>query len=492
MRKISGLVVGKKDEKKGEKIYCIGEDVHSLCIGATRCGKSRNVVLPTIGNLALAGESMVISDIKGELHAYTAIMLKRLGYKIITLDFKNPLKSSRYNFLEPIIIEIQNGNIPKAIDLTWDLTTALVGKNKESREKIWNNGEASIIASSIMSVIVDNQKNKKYQNLTNVYFFIGEMCKTIGMKMPIIEYNKSLPDNHPAKGLLAVSEVAPKNTKGSFYTSALTTLRLFTSPLINSMTNTSDFKLGDIGNEKTAVFIILPHEKETYYPLASLIVSQIYVALMHEADLRGGRLKNRVNYVLDEFGNFVDIPGFANMLTAGGSAGIRFNLFIQGLTQLDEKYGKDVSKIIQGNCENWLYLQSDDPETLDVLSKKLGKYTVRTYSLSASQTKNSNSSSSQSVNLTGRELLTTDEIKRIKRPYSLVFSRGYPAIMYAPDLSEWNFNTMFGLGDKEHNRKIRIYRDNNRPERTISHNMDLWGIWKHYQAKLEREKESYY
>lgn len=481
-----GVVLGYKKQKGSEKIYYIGDDVHTLCIGATRSGKTRTVVLQSIGTLALSGESMILSDPKGELYEYTYPFLERLGYEVIGIDFKNPEKSSRYNFLQPVIDSVDNNDLAKAIDATWDLTSQLVGEPKG--ERIWTDGEASIIASSIMSVVYDNREgnNRKYQNMTNVYYFISEMCKAVGNTMPILEYVKKLSPTHPAKALLAISEVAPSKTRGSFYTAALTTLRLFTNPLINSMTNTSDYNPKETGSKKRAIFIILPDEKTTYYSLASLFVSQHYAELVKSADERGGRLKNRVNFLLDEFGNFATISDFSNKLTVGGGRGIRFNLFLQSFAQLDEKYGKEVAKTIKGNCENWIYLQADDIETLEEISKKLGNYTVSTYSLSSSHGKYSTPSSSHSINLTHRALLAADEIRLISRPYSLITSRNNPVVMHSPDLSAWEFNKMFGLGNKEHNRNLRELRQNRRKSRNITmFDMDLWGIWLYYTANEE-------
>jgi len=102
------------------------------------------------------------------------------------------------------------------------------------------------------------------------------------------EYMKKLSPTHPAKALLAISEVAPSKTRGSFFTAALTTLRLFTNPLINSMTNVSDYKPKETGNKKRAIFIILPDEKTSYYSLASLFITQHYIELVKSADERGG------------------------------------------------------------------------------------------------------------------------------------------------------------------------------------------------------------
>ncbi len=481
-----GIVLGLRKEGKTEKIYFEEDDVHTLCIGATRSGKSRSVVLQSIGTLALAGESMILSDPKGELYQYTYPFLQRLGYEVICIDFKNTLKSHRYNFLQPIIDAVDKDDMPRAVEAIWDLTSQLVGE--PVGERIWRDGEASIIASSIMSVVFDNKapKNKKYQNMTNVYYFIAEMCKVVNGKMPIIEYVKRLSPSHPARALLAISEVAPSKTRGSFYTAALTTLRLFTNPLVNAMTNCSDYNPMDIGKKKMALFIILPDERTTYYSLASLLVSQHYEQLVKAADQRGGRLKNRSNFLCDEFGNFTKIPDFATKLTVGGGRGIRFNLFLQSFAQLDEKYGKEIAKTIKGNCENWIYLQADDLETLEEISKKLGNYTVSTYSLSSNHGRFTNPSSSHSINLTGRPLLTVDEVRLISRPYSLITSRSHPAMMNAPDLSEWLFNAMFGLGGKEHNRRIRELRENQR--QTMSEKareMELWNIWTYYNSVCE-------
>jgi type IV secretion system protein VirD4 len=383
--------------------------------------------------------------------------------------------------LQPVINAIDLNDIPKAVDATWDLTASLVPEENHN-EKIWTNGEASIIAAAIISVVYDNRNgnDRRFQNLSNVYFFISEMCKTVNNSMPLIKYMKNLAASHPAKALLAISEVAPSKTRGSFYTSALTTLRLFTNPLIHQMTNTSDLKLEDFGDKKQVIYMILPDEKSTYYSLASLFVNQTYMQLVKNADSRGGRLKRRVNMILDEFGNFVKIPDFANKLTVGGGRGIRFNLFLQSFMQLDEKYGKETAGTIKSNCETWIYLQADDLSTLEEISKKLGNYTVSTYSLTSSHAKHTTPSSSHSINLTHRALLTVDEIRLISRPFSLVTSRSNPVIMEAPDLSQWYFNKLFGLGDMEHNRKIRKEREKKREARRSTNEIDTWNIWEYY------------
>ena len=145
----------------------------------------------------------------------------------------------------------------------------LVGDNT-SNEKIWKRRRSPTIAAAILCVVVDNAKRPEYQNLTNVYWFVAEMCKAVGNKTPMQEYVKKLRPGHPARALLSISDVAPSRTKGSFYTSALTTLRLFTSRAVYSITHKSDYDIADIGKKKQALFFILPDEKTTYYPLQAL------------------------------------------------------------------------------------------------------------------------------------------------------------------------------------------------------------------------------
>lgn len=483
-----GVAIGVRKEGNKERIYYIGEDSHLLCIGATRSGKSRNLVVQSICTLGLAGESIVVSDPKAELYDYTSEFLKKLGYEVLVLDFKNPAKSQRYNLLQPVINAVNEGDTDKAEMLAWDLTNNLVGKSEG--EKIWTNGECSIIAAAILCVICDNKHRPEYQNLTNVYWFIAEMVKTIGSKMPLLEYVKKLPTSHPARALLSISDVAPSRIRGSFYTSALTTLRLFTSKSIYAITHKSDFQLQDIGQKKQALFIILPDEKTTFYPVASLIISQQYELLANLADKRGGRLKQRVNFMMDEFGNFTPITDFTNKLTVGGGRGMRFNLFIQSFSQLKEKYDENTSDTIKANCQTWVYMQADDMDTLREISEKLGTYTISSYQLSANHAKYTTPSSSHSISLVERKLLNVDEVRRIVRPYQIVTCRTHPAMMYSPDLSQWYFNKMLGLGDKEHNRRLREEKENKRPVITNTHEeIVLWNIWIYYQKDIIRKMQ---
>ena len=440
----------KKITYKGEKYYIIDDDTHLVCLGATRSGKSRTLVLQSVGVLALAGESIIATDPKGELYLYTHPFLERLGYEVVVIDFNEPNKSTRYNFLQPVIDAVNQDDIPKALSLTRDIVSALV-VDVANTEPIWKDGQRSILNGGIISIVYDNKDRPEYQNLTNAFYFLAKMCKPDkNGVLPLSEYIKNVDSHHPARQCVEISEIAPSNMRGSFYTSAMATLELFTDSNIYDMTRATDFDIYTTGENKRAIFIILPDEKSTYYPVASLFIYQHYQTLVEVSKRNGNRLNRRVNFVEDEKGNFTKMNDYSKLITVGGGRGIRFNMFLQAFEQLDDVYGDNQGSIIRSNCETWVYLQSDNIKTLEELSGKLGKYTVASPSASSSTGGNV----SCSFSYTGRELLYPDEIKRLKRPYQLVMTRNAPTIMYAPDISKTMFNKMYGLGGKMHNKNL--------------------------------------
>lgn len=504
-----GLVIGKEDIKKSffsrkikEKIYLITKDLHALIIGATRSGKTRNVVIETITMLILAGENVFIPDLKGEIRDYTEDTAKRCGYETICINFINPYESDRKNFLEPIVQALRRKDISRAIEETWSLVSQLVGEPPEHGDKLWNDGEAATLAASIMAVCYDNQDHPEYQNLTNVFYFITEMCSEYRGALPLQFYIDSLPEDHPAKILLAATKVAAMRTRSSFYVSAIMTLKLLTIPAINQMTNASDFDIEKLIEEgkKVIVYLCLPARDKTYFPLASLVLRQLSDLIDYAADEKyGGRVPVRWNFVDDELGNFTKITNMRQQTSFGTGKGIRHFMFIQSYAQLDDVYGEKVSQIIQDNADIKIYLRSPNPTTKKKISEDLGNYTTRSYSKSnntPSGTFRNGGSDGESSNLMGRPLLYPDEVGKLQRPYSLVMSDADPAIMYAPDLSQYAMNEFLGMGDEEHNNRLRQRKaeEHKKNERPHNSKMELWGIWdvwkKHIDAQiLKQQKE---
>lgn len=371
----------------------------------------------------------------------------------------------------------------------WEMTADLLCEYGTSYiERLMDFGESALIE-DIQELL--EKDNSTYKNLTNVYYFLAYMGREDSEtgKTPLSLYLDTLPDMHPAKVVFMQGQIAAERTRSSFYTSALGTLKLFVNPNIAEMTSYSDFKLSDVGSQKAVVYMIVPDDKKTFYPLVSIFIQQIYAEQVRTANKHGGRLPVPCDYDLDEVGNFPTIPVLSSMITAGQSRGVRVNLLVQNYQQIEEKY-KDSYDTIKSNCTNKIYLKTDSEKTLKEISGYLGKYTVEMTSASNSANikKTYDGSVSSSSNLGGRELLMPAEISHISTPYALVMNQGnYSSITNLPDLSQYELNTIWGLGDEEHNTMLISQREAERPERKNVKSIPLWGIWNDFKRKLEEE-----
>ena len=156
MRKIQGGVLLGYLDKKCRRAYVQTEDSHTLVIGTTRCGKSRCNVLPTICLQALAGESVIAVDPKAELWGYTKDFLESREYEVIAVDFKNPQKSARYNFLQPVVDAVLLGNLPLAVQKARDISSMLVPEGANSHtDPIWTDGQRAALTMSILAVCIE-------------------------------------------------------------------------------------------------------------------------------------------------------------------------------------------------------------------------------------------------------------------------------------------------------------------------------------------------
>ena len=456
----AGTVLGMVKKKSGVcKVYLDTDDTHKLIIGTTRSGKSSSLVLPSIWEIAHAGESMLLTDPKGELYAKTHNYLRDKGYDVVLLDFRDPGRGNHWNPMEMVIRAVEKDDIALASDAAWDIAS-MVTKRSSNGEQIWADGQESTIASLILAIAMESPI-RAAKHITSVYHTLTELGEPAlnddgEMIIPLIEYLRSLPTEHLARTAFGTARLAPYRTRGSFFTGAAAAFRLFSDPSIAYLTSSQDHDLADIGRRKTAVFLVIPDEKKTRHILASLYVDQTYLSLVQLANQNKSRLPVRVHMLLDEFGNMPAISGFDNKITVSAGRGILYNLIVQDLNQLKTLYG-DYSKTITGNCHTWIYLLSTDLDTLKVISEKTGRYTVSTESTSASvQLRNDSNSYSRSNSITGRPLLMPDEIERWERGKGLILrARHYPAILPLPDIKEWPANSDFIEEEDYEKRKIK-------------------------------------
>lgn len=479
--KKGGVIIGMEKSNNGrEKVWLNDSDLHTLIIGSTRSGKDRRVLLPSIWTIAKSGESMVISDPKGDMYLTTKHYLESLGYNIIAMNFRDPTKGNRWNLLEQINKAIDKGNVPEASEMAWDIASTIVKQNPPSNaDPIWEKGEQSVIASLVLLTAL-NSEFKFQRHMATAYYLLAEFGQPVhDDSIPFLEYMRRLPIKHPAKAAFATASIAPYKTRASFFTQTLTDLRLFADPNIADMTAVQDHNFDDISLKKTAVFLVIPHEKSTRNVLATIYIDQLYQSLITLANNSGGRLPRRVNFLLNEFGNLPAIMDFDKKLTVAAGFGIRFALAVQDIAQIKKLY-KDNAQTITGNCHNWIFIKTADVDTAKLISEKTGKYTIESENLSSS-IQSKGHSSSYGVGFTGRPLLMPDEVLRWNIDESLVLPlSNFPARYPLPDLSYWNAINDFGLSntgnvdlDIKRNSEILLSRWESMPVRNVQ-DVSVW------------------
>jgi len=364
-----------------DSVYVDSTDTHSLISGSTGSKKSRLIVMPALRFYARAGESFIATDPKAELYEKTLPLLKEQGYKVFVLNLRDPKQSNSWN---PLIVPYylyHNGQRDKAIELVNDMASCII-KSKFEREPYWQNSAADLLTGMLLVLFECAQKNElnfmSLRKLRTQAFRITEgtpASKNTDDEVPFIRKNflKHLDAASFAYSLLCGTAEVCDVTRGCIVSVFDQAMRPFLSQdnLID-MLSANDLDMSKIGSEKTAVFMIIPDENTLYHSLISVFVKQCYTELILEAQKQPAkRLPRRVNFMLDEFSNLPQISDFPSMITASRSRNIRFNLIVQGITQLYDRYGPQ-AETIRGNCENWVFLHSREYSLLEELSRLSG------------------------------------------------------------------------------------------------------------------------
>ena len=340
----------------GKEIYVDDGESHSLIIGSTGSGKTQYMVLPAVKILARKGESMIITDPKGEIYEETAEMLKEKGYNMY-------LPYSLY----------KEGNVDKAIELLDDLAANILYDEKaQNQDPFWEKSSADYFSGLALGLFDDAKPDEINLNSINLMSTIGE--ERCGASTYIREYFSTKDAASSAYVNASSVLMAPSETKGGILAVFKQKVKLFTSrEVLSEMLAHNDFDMKDIGRQKTAVFIVIQDEKKTYHSLVTIFIKQCYETLIDVAQECGGKLPYRTNFILDEFANMPPLKDVTTMVTAARSRLIRFNFIIQNFAQLNQIYGKEQADTIKGNCGNIIYLISTEIAALEEISKLCGE-----------------------------------------------------------------------------------------------------------------------
>lgn len=356
----------------GKKLWCDNGEYHNLVVGSTGSGKTEMLVHPMIKLLAKKGESMIITDPKGEIYEQNGRELKEKGYNVVILNFRDPQKGSGWNPLTLPYELYQSGNKDKANELIDDLAANILYDEKAQNDPFWEKTSADYFSGIALSLFEDASADEINLNSINTFTTVGE--EKSGPTTYVNQYFNGKDHNSPAYISASSTIVAPNETKGSILAVFKQKIRLFSSrENIAEMLSHSDFDMKDIGRKKTAVFLVIQDEKKTYHSLVTIFLKQCYETLIDVAQANGGKLPYRTNFILDEFANMPPLKDVTTMITAARSRQIRFTFIVQNFAQLKQVYGDHDAETIRGNCGNIIYLLSTELASLEEISKLCGE-----------------------------------------------------------------------------------------------------------------------
>ena len=401
----------------------LGLDTHKhrrslnvLVIGGSGAAKTRSFVLP---NILTANTNYVITDPKSEVLLATGGYLKEQGYDVRVLNLVNLEQSDGYN---PFRYLRDEKDVLKLVN---NLIQSTTPKGSHESDPFWTKAETALLQAIILMLF---QEAPEYEQNFSMVMRVLEYAEVReedeGHVSPLDLLFESIERRKPdsvAVRQYKVFKLAAGKTAKSILVSTAVRLAPFNLPQIQALTDHDNMDLYTLGEKKVALYAVIPDNDNTFNFLVSLLYAQAFQALYYSADqIHHGPLPRHVRFVLDEFAA-MPLPGFTRELATMRSRSISASVIIQNMAQIKELY-KDSWETIPGNCDTILYLGGNESSTHKYVSEMLGKATIDTKT--HGQTKGKSGSYSTNFQMSGRELLTPDEVRKLDNRYALLFIRG--------------------------------------------------------------------
>ena len=386
-------------------------NVNVLVVGGSGSGKSASYSIPNAYQML---GSYVFTDPKGELYDRTAGYLREHGYKIKVLNLVHPQYSDGYN---PLL------HISSEIDVDVIANTIVKGQKTDGggSDPFWDDSAEMLLKALIYYLMATRPEEE--QNLASCAELV-RAANTNGGSNLLTELMSQLPYDHPARMNYKSIEIAPEKTYSSILSTLQSKLGKFDSKEIAELTSTDTIDFEQIGNEKTAVYVISSDTHTAYDFLLTIFFAQMIQQLYDYADNNGGALKVPTYFILDEFANIGKIPDFDKKISTSRSRKISFSVILQNLDQLEAIYDKSHETII-GNCDTHLFLGSNSQKTVEYFSKALGEKTISHHSVSTNRDKQHQKTGySNSDQIMARALMTPDELRRMDNDLCIIFEKG--------------------------------------------------------------------
>ena len=378
-----------------------------LVVGGSGSGKTRFFVKPNL--MQCVSEkypcSFVVTDPKGSLIVECGRMLRHFGYRIKVMNTINFAKSMHYNPLayihsEKDILKLVNCLIAntrgegKGGDPFWDksevlLYTALIGY-------LWQEAlEEDRNFATLIDMIGSMQTREDNEDFRNPIDLMFE------------DLEREKPDCFAVRQYKKFKLAAGKTAK-SILISCAARLAPFDIAELRELTAYDELEMDTLGDQKSALFIIISDTDDTFNFLVSLCYTQLFNLLCEKADdVYGGRLPVHVRCLIDECANIGQIPRLEKLMATIRSREISACLVLQTQSQLKAQY-KDSADTICGNCDSVIFLGGKEKTTLKELSEALGRETIDT--LNTGESRGRETSRSTNFQKLGKELMSVDEL----------------------------------------------------------------------------------
>lgn len=385
-----------------------------VVVGGAGTGKSRFLIKP---NILQMNASFIVTDPSGEMIQSVGTVLKNHGYKIKIFNISDMAHSNCYNPLKYIRDE---AGVNMVIECLINNTT-----NGKNNEDFWVKAE-KLLYSACIFYLIDFCKDDSKKNFAGVMNMVNSSKvdeNNPNAKSPLDLLFEKCPKNSLAwKYYKAFKQAAGKTLKSIIIT-CVTRLQPFMTPQVVNLTKTDNLEIENIGNEKTALFVITPQADRTYAFLASMLYSQIFETLYYIGEQKNAKTGNPalpipVRCMMDEFANIGEVPEFPSKLATMRKYNISAMVVLQYIAQIEAMY-KDDWKTLVGNCSTSIFLGSSEPNTLKYFSERLGKKTIKSKSRGSSKGKNSGS---ENISLTAREVETAEELGRMPPDECVVYT----------------------------------------------------------------------
>ena len=419
----------KSNNKLMTQNVCIGlnakkhrRNLNTLVCGGSGAGKTRFFCKP---NLMQCNTSFVILDPKGEILRDTGNLLKEKGYEIKVLDLITMERSYCYN---PFVYLNNDNDVQKLVTNLFKSTTP---KGSQTNDPFWDTSASMLLSALIFYLHYEAPEDE--QN----FAMVMEMHRAAS-----IEYEED-PRPSPLDELFSELELSnPEHIALKYYRSyhsgsaktlksiqitLAARLEKFNLESLASLTLTDEMELPSLGEKKVALFALIPDNDTSFNFLVSILYTQLFQQLFYAADhIHKGSLPVPVHFLMDEFAN-VSLPDdFDKILSVMRSRGVSVSIILQNLAQLKALFEKQWESIV-GNCDEFLYLGGNEQSTHKYVSELLGKETIDTNTYGKSTGRSGNYSTNYQIS--GRELLTPDEVRRLDNEYAILFIRGEKPIM---------------------------------------------------------------